>query len=302
MNRFQGLIAAAHTPMHPDGSIAPEVIPLQAELHREQENVGVFVCGSTGEGHSLSREERIEIADGWSRVAGEDLPLIVHVGCNALPDARALAMHAVEIGACAISCQAPCYEKPRNVDELVGYLSAVASAAPETPFYYYDIPSFTNVHLPIVEVMQKASDCMSNLHGVKFTVVDDSSQRECIEMQGGRFEVLHGCDDRLVDGIHLGCTAAVGSTYNYAAPVYRGLFDLMEIGDEIGARCSQAQAVEMIDILLKYGVLRAGKAIMAMQGVDCGPPRLPASELDAVESSDLKSKLAELDLFPRAFF
>ena len=301
MNRFQGLIAAAHTPMHHDGSIAPEIIPLQAEIHREQENVGVFICGSTGAGHALSREERITIADGWARVVDDDLPLIVHVGCNALPDARALAMHAAEIGACAISCQAPCYEKPRNVADLVAYLSEVASAAPETPFYYYDIPSFTNVNLPIVEVMQKASECMPNLHGVKFTVVDDTSQRECIEMQSGRFEVLHGCDDRLLDGIRLGCIAAVGSTYNYAAPVYRGLFDLMEIGDEIGARSLQSQAVGMIDVLLRFGVLRAGKAIMGMQGVDCGPPRLPATQLVDEEISNLKSELAHLGIFPRTF-
>ena len=287
--------------MNVDGTIAPEVIPRQAEFHREQENVGVFICGSTGEGHSLTREERIEIAEGWARVVDDELPLIVHVGCNALPDARALAMHAAEIGACAISCQAPCYEKPRNVDELVGYLGEVASAAPDTPFYYYDIPSFTNVNLPIVDVMQKASECMPSIHGVKFTRVDDAAQNECIEMQGGRFEILHGCDERLVDGISLGCTAAVGSTYNYAAPVYRGLFDLMEIGDEIGARSAQGKAVQMIESLLKYGVLRAGKAMMGMQGVECGPPRLPATPLDVAEITALKSELSGLEIFPRTF-
>jgi N-acetylneuraminate lyase len=299
MQRFEGLIAAAHTPMRSDGSFAPEIVPQQARFHREQENVGVFVCGSTGEGHSLSREERIAVADAWSPEVDDAFRLIVHVGCNALPDARSLAAHAESIGAVAISCQAPCYEKPRDVDELVAFLAEVSRAAPNTPFYYYDIPSFTNVSLPIVEVMSAAAKAIPSLQGVKFTVVDDDAQRECIELQGGRFEVLHGCDERLLDGIRIGCTAAVGSTYNYAAPLYRGLFDLMEIGDEIGADAAQERSRRLVEELLRFGVLRAGKAIMAMQGVDCGPPRLPASALDDAEELSLRASLLEMKILPR---
>lgn len=299
MHRFEGLVAAAHTPMSPDGSIAPDVVPLQAELHREQENVGVFICGSTGEGHSLTREERQRIAESWSPVVDEELRLIVHVGCNALPDARALAEHARSVGASAISCQAPCYERPRTIDELVRFIAEVAGAVPDVPFYYYDIPSFTHVSFPIVDVMEQAGRLLPNLQGVKFTVDDPQAEAACLEMQGGRFEVLHGCDERLIEGLRLGCTGAVGSTYNYAAPIYRNLIDLMEIGDEIGASAAQAQAVQLVDVLLRFGVLRAGKTIMELMGVDCGPPRLPSTPLDAGERGELRSLLAGIDVFPR---
>ncbi len=285
--------------MSSDGSIAPGVVPLQADLHREQENVGVFICGSTGEGHSLTREERQELAEAWSSVVDEELRLIVHVGCNALPDARALVEHARSVGASAVSCQAPCYERPRTVDELVRFIAEVAGAAPDLPFYYYDIPSFTHVDFPIVDVMEQAGRLLPNLQGVKFTVDDLEAEAACLEMQGGRFEVLHGCDERLIEGIRLGCTGAVGSTYNYAAPIYRNLIDLMEIGDEIGASAAQAQAVQLVDVLLRFGVLRAGKAIMGLMGVDCGPPRLPSTSLDAQEQRELESLLVGMDVFPR---
>ncbi|MCH2143900.1 MAG: dihydrodipicolinate synthase family protein [Phycisphaerales bacterium] len=300
MHRFEGLVAAAHSPMAPDGSVATGVVPLQAALHREQENVGVFICGSTGEGHSLTREERQELAEAWSSVVDQELRLIVHVGCNALPDARALAEHAGSVGASAISCQAPCYERPRTVDELVRFIVEVAGAAPDLPFYYYDIPSFTHVDFPIVDVMEQAGRLLPNLQGVKFTVDDPDAEAACLEMQGGRFEVLHGCDERLLDGLRLGCTGAVGSTYNYAAPVYRNLIDLMEIGDEIGASAAQEQAVRLVEVLLRFGVLRAGKAIMGMLGVDCGPPRLPSTPLSEAEAGELASLLDGMDIFPRA--
>ena len=67
MRRFEGLVAAAHTPFDARGALDPRTIPLQAEFLREQGNAGVFVCGSTGEGHSLSREERFAVAEGWAR-------------------------------------------------------------------------------------------------------------------------------------------------------------------------------------------------------------------------------------------
>ena len=300
MHRFEGLIAASHTPMRDDGAIALEVVPLQARLHREQGNVGVFVCGSTGEGHSLSKEERRSISEAWSAVTDPELPLIVHVGCNALPDACDLAAHAASLGAAAISCQAPCYEKPRTVEDLVSFLAKVASSAPETPFYYYDIPSFTNVRFPITEVMHEAGRRIPTLQGVKFTAVDDAAQEACIMLDGGRHEVLHGCDERLLEGLELGCSAAVGSTYNYAAPIYRNVIDLLEIGDRIGARAAQDESVRLVEALLGPGVLRAGKAIMGMVGVECGAPRLPATPLSAVEHETLRERLGELNGLARA--
>ena len=294
MQRFEGLIAAAHTPIGTDGSLALDVVPEQAMLHREQGNVAVFVCGSTGEGHSLSQAERRAVAAAWSEVTDPELPLIVHVGCNALPDARDLAAHAASVGAAAIACQSPCYEKPRSVDDLVDFIAHVAAAAPDLPFYYYDIPAFTNVHFPIAEVMHAAGRRIPNLRGVKFTAVDDAAEAECIRLDGGRHEVLHGCDERLLEGLELGCRAAVGSTYNYAAPIYRDVIDLLEIGDRIGARASQDRSLELVRALLEPGVLRAGKAVMAMIGVDCGPPRLPATPIDDEERARLAGRLSGL--------
>ena len=299
MPRFEGLVAAAHSPMSRDGSIALDVVPLQARLHREQRNVGVFICGSTGEGHSLAREERVALAEAWSDVTDEELPLLVHVGCNALPDACMLAEHAEGIGVRAVACQAPCYEKPRSIDELVSFLAEVAAAAAGTPFYYYDIPSFTGVSFPIVDVLLAAAERIPNLAGVKFTSSDEAAEAECVELLGGRFEVLHGCDERLLAGLGHGCRGAVGSTYNYAAPIYRQVLDLHEIGDHAGAGIAQAKAVRLVDAIIPFGVLRAGKAIMGMLGVECGPPRLPSTPLGREELAALRSALDGLDVFPR---
>ena len=83
------------------------------------------------------------------KCADDKLRVIVHVGHNVLSDAQELAQHAESIGAAAIGAFAPCFFKPRNQEELVGWCEALAGAAPNTPFYYYNIPSMTGVALPV---------------------------------------------------------------------------------------------------------------------------------------------------------
>jgi N-acetylneuraminate lyase len=140
MNRLTGLIAAAVTPMNHDGGLRLEVIDELADLYVESGVAGVFACGTTGECHSLTTVERKHIAERWMTAAAGRMPVVVHVGHNSLPEAQELASHAAECGAAAIAAMAPFFFKPAGVAELVDYCARIASAAPETPFYFYHIP------------------------------------------------------------------------------------------------------------------------------------------------------------------
>src|SRR5258706_8498677 len=137
---FTGLIAATHTPFHPDGSMNHGMVEQQA-AHLLANSVNVaFIGGSTGECHSLTLDERRQLAERWFEVAlGTELKIILQVGSNCLADARMLAAQAQALGAAAISAIAPSYFKPATVDALVACCVEVANAAPETPFYFYDI-------------------------------------------------------------------------------------------------------------------------------------------------------------------
>lgn len=64
---------------------------------------GIYVCGSTGEGMSLTSAERREVAEAYIAAARGRLPVIVQVGHNSLAEARALAQHAQAAGADAVS-------------------------------------------------------------------------------------------------------------------------------------------------------------------------------------------------------
>ena len=60
-NRFRGLVAAPFTPFNADRSINLDVIPGYARLLKENGVGAAFVCGTTGEGLSLTLEERLAV-------------------------------------------------------------------------------------------------------------------------------------------------------------------------------------------------------------------------------------------------
>jgi N-acetylneuraminate lyase len=292
--RLQGLIAAVHTPCRRDGSLNLAAIERQAAVLSEDGAAGVFVCGTNGEGFSLSTHERMKVAEHWrNALSPGSLQLVVHVGHNSLPDATDLAKHAQTIGADAISLTAPNYFRAASVDDLLEFCVPVARAAPALPFYYYEIPALTGVHLSMVEFLDKGGRAMRNLAGLKFSSTDLAVLQECCAFAAGRYNVLFGCDEMLLAALALGVRGAVGSTYNYATPLYKKLIEAFDHGDWKRARELQLNSVQLVRILQPYGVVAAGKTIMSCRGVECGPVRPPLRPLSEFQRTELIRKVDE---------
>ncbi|MFQ6130520.1 MAG: dihydrodipicolinate synthase family protein [Armatimonadota bacterium] len=290
--RITGLVAAPHTPMHADGSVNVQAIQQQARLLAEGGVDGAFICGTTGEGFSLTVAERLEVAESWRAAAHQGFHLIVHVGHLCLSDCRELAAHAQKIGARAIGTMGPCFFRPGSVADLVAFCADIAGAAPELPFYYYHIPELSGVHFRMLDFLELGSDRIPTLAGIKFTYEDLMDFGRCVRLDGGRFNMLFGRDEILLAGLALGADGAVGSTYNYAAPLYRRLIEAFEGGDMATAQTEQARAMELVAVLDKYGGLAAGKAVMKAIGLDCGPVRPP---LRGLSEDQFASLCADLD-------
>ncbi|MGV8095422.1 MAG: dihydrodipicolinate synthase family protein [Mangrovibacterium sp.] len=298
MQKLKGLIAAPFTPMTEDGSLNPEVIaPYAAKLKKDGVN-GVFICGTTGEGMLMSPEERMVIAEYWVKEQDPGFKVIVHVGTTAYVQSRKLAEHAQKIGAYAVGCMGPVFLKPSGTDDLVRFCAEVASGAPDLPFYYYHIPTVSGIWLPMPEFLEKAGKVIPNLAGIKFTHHNMMEMLQCSQKDGGKWDILHGFDEVLLCGLSMGAKAAVGSTYNYIAPIYQKIIDAFLTGDIEVARKYQYQSVKFIDILIRYGGgVIGGKPVMKLIGLDCGPLRAPAHNLTPEELIRYEKELKDIDFF-----
>lgn len=294
--QLKGLIAAPFTPMHKDGSLNLSVIPAYYEMLKANGVTGAFICGSTGEGVSMSVKEKKAVAEAWAACTKNDndftvMPLL---GGTCLADCKELALHAREIGLDAVSFTSPFYFKPANADMLAECCKEVASVVPDMPFYYYHIPVLTGVGFSMYELLKAVDGKIPNFAGIKYTHEDFMDFLSCINFQNGKYDMLWGRDENMLPALSIGAKGAVGSTFNYAAPLYYNLIDAFNNGNMETAAQYQQQSIDMIRLLGKYGGIATGKAYMKLIGLNCGEFRLPVKNMSSADFELFKKDVEQL--------
>ena len=301
-SRLSGLVAAAFTPMRPDGSLHLAMASPIVEHLIHGGVSALYVCGSTGEGPLLTSKERKATAAAYVEASATRLPVIVQVGHSSVVEAQQLAAHAQQAGADAISSVAPYYFKPNSVKVLIDCLAEIASGAPALPFYYYHVPTLSGVDLDMVELVQRAPDKIPTFAGIKYSSPTIDELQALVAVDDGRFDILFGRDEMILSGLMAGVQGVVGSTYNFAGPLYRRLLTAFQRGDLDEAQRCQGLAVAMIRTIVPRYRFHAGlKAIMGIIGLDCGPTRLPNVSLQPHEVESLRRDLEALGFFQWAF-
>lgn len=292
--KITGLIAAPFTPMHEDGSLNLSLIPQYYSFLKFNNITGAFINGSTGEGVSQTKEEKKLVVDAWADATktDKDFKIINLVGGTSLQDCKEMAAYTQDAGLYAVSFTAPFYFKPANAQALAECCKEVAAAAPQTAFYYYHIPVLTGCNISMYDLLNEVNGSIPNFAGIKYTHEDFMDFLSCMYVDGGRYDMLWGRDENMLSALVLGSFGAVGSTYNYAAPLYYNMIDAFKKGDLIKARDLQQKSIDMIRLLGKYGGIATGKAFMKIAGLDCGNFRLPVKNMSGEQFESFKKDVA----------
>lgn len=301
MIQFQplnGLIAAVFTPFDNQGEINTSIIAAYATRLKEQGVAGVFVNGSSGEGMMLSVDERKQLAEEWCKYGDSNFKIIIHVGSTSVKISQDLASHGQEIGADAIACMAPSFFSSSDVNIIIDYCRQVAESAPHLPFYYYHLPVITGAHIKVNQLLEKGSKLIPNLAGVKFTYTDFMDMHQCISLEGGKFDILHGHDEILINGLILGVKGAIGTTFNFMPEVYLDIMRAYNQTDFEAAKVFQMKSIKIVEIMLRYvNAIVGGKAILKLSGIDCGGCRTPLRNLTDEEQKRLEAELTQAGYF-----
>ena len=289
------LIAAPHTPCYPDGALRLGTIDAQAEFLLRHSVQGVFVCGTTGEGLSLTTAERMAVLERWVKVSAGKLKVLAHVGHSCQREAVELAEHAAKLGVAGVAALAPHFLKPATVQDLVDFLKPIATACGKVPLLYYDIPSLTNVRHSAARVMELALAQIPNFGGLKLTNPDLATLSECLSIAAGKVPVYFGQEELLLSALPLGVRHAVGSTFSMTSRLHLEIVASYDRGDMGTANDLQRQSLRVARVLESFGgPVRAGKAMMALLGLDVGPVRPPLSLLTGEEATRFAEDVANL--------
>ena len=293
-------MAAPFTPMHPNGELKLALIPEYGRFLAQNGVKGAFIGGSTGEGVSMSFPEKIALINAWGAVQEPDLQKIMLVGGTSQAESILLAREADRCGFDAVAVLAPYYFKPANVELMAQFCIGIGKAVPNLGLYFYHIPALTGANLSMIDFLTTIDGQLPNFRGIKYTHNDLMDYRRCLLFAGGKYDILWGWDEIFLAAMAMGARGAVGSTFNYAAPVYYELMAAFDAGNLDRARAMQDQSIAIVKLLGKYGGISVGKAYMRAVGLDCGKFRLPVANMTDAQYQDFLADLDSIDFHAHA--
>lgn len=272
---LRGLVAATFTPFKQNGDLDMKTIEAQTPQLIQNGVEGLFVCGSTGEGPSMTLSERQAVLEATLAAANHAVPVAAHVGHNCLRDAQTLATHAESSGAAAIASITPGFFKPASEAVFVDYLAELATAAPETPLYYYHFPERVASGLELEVIIANAIERIPTFAGVKYTHNDFAELSRIRERFGSDVQILFGRDELFLKALDSGWHDFVGSTYNYANAIFLPLRKSFMAEDRKKAEALQACVDNLLELLIQLPPISGQKVLLECVGLSSGPVRLP---------------------------
>ena len=288
---FNGVYPAAVSPKDDAGKFSATRFEHLVDRMYEANVHGLYLCGNTGEGYLLpvnARKEATEVAVERSKGKGK---VVVHVGAPAEEDAVALAKHAADVGADAISSLPP-YVQGYSFDEVHAHYTRLAYAS-GLPLFVYYIPIVTHREFSLRE-MDRLLD-IKGVAGLKFTNFNFFLMEGIMDSDRNP-HVFNGHDEVFLAGMAMGVQAGIGTYYNIMPSHFVNIYEAALSGDYERGRELQRDVNRLIRAVQTVRQNGAVHALLKWQGIPCGDPILPARPLDDDEEKMLRAELEKARL------
>ncbi len=243
LDRPAGVFAAVLTPFDETGAPDSAALALHCRWLLSNGCDGLSVLGTTGEGASLSVDERIGVLE---RLITDGIParvLLPGTGCCAIPDTVRLTERAVHLGVPGVLMLPPFYYKNVSEDGLFAAFSEVIERVGDDRLriYLYHFPQMSGVSLTPALIERLLARYPQAVAGLKDSSGDLANMAENIKRFPG-FDVFSGSDELLLPLLRVGGVGCITAVSNVAASLAAQVYAAWRTGDEDGAEQSADQA------------------------------------------------------------
>jgi 4-hydroxy-tetrahydrodipicolinate synthase len=299
----RGIYAAAISPFTLDGRLdRPKLLDYCQHLLDDGGCDGVAPLGTTGEGTSIAKQDRMAVPHDFAAAGIAADRVIFGTGAPAVTDCIDLTRAAADAGYRNVLILPPYYYKNPSDDGLFAFYAKVIEQVGHNDLrvYLYHFPQMTNVPLSTDLVVRLRAEFGPIIAGLKDSSGDFAQSRAFIETTGGieqDFDVYPSSEAFVWDGLSIGSAGIIsGSTNIFAQKVQAARH--APFGPE---RDTAMQAVcQARAIAGKYPLMAAMKTAQAWRSGDDSwlrmqPPLMPLTDTQkAALQSDLTALTADV--------
>ncbi|XOQ44430.1 MAG: 4-hydroxy-tetrahydrodipicolinate synthase [Clostridium sp.] len=280
---FTGSGVALVTPMKQDGSINYDVLERLIEFHVQNGTDAIIACATTGESPVLSHEEHCKVIEFIVKKVNKRLPVIASSGSNDTRYAVELSRSLQDAGADALLLITPYYNKTSQAG-FVKHFHYIADRV-DIPMILYNIPSRTGCNIKPETYLELAKH--PNIVGTKEANGDLAACAKTISLCGDDLAVYSGEDNQTLPILSLGGKGVISVFANILPKVMKQICADYLSGNVEASRTTFLKYLELMDALFWDVNPIPIKAAMNFMGFECGPCRLPLTNM----SKELSDKL-----------
>ncbi|MBQ4096341.1 MAG: 4-hydroxy-tetrahydrodipicolinate synthase [Oscillospiraceae bacterium] len=289
---FTGAAVAIVTPMNSDGSINFDELGRLIDFNIDNGTDAIVICGTTGESSTMTDDEHIECIRYAVEKTAKRVPVIAGTGSNHTEYAVNLSKKAQELGADALLCVTPYYNKTSQAG-LVAHFTAIANAV-SIPIILYSVPSRTGVNIT-PETCYELSK-VENIVAIKEASGNISQIAKIASMCGDDLAIYSGNDDQIVPVMSLGGKGVISVLSNCMPYETHEICQLCLDGDFKTANEKFMKVLDFANALFCDVNPIPVKEALNMMGFEAGPCRLPLVPMSEANRSFLKSNMDKLSL------
>ena len=287
---WSGVIPAITTPFDEHGSIDHSFLARHAKWLVEEGCTGVVVCGSLGEGGSLSIGEKAQVFSTCVTAVGRQAPVIAAVSALTTKEAIEIAKVAEDHG-CRGLMVLPPYVYVGDWREMKAHVGAVLSASRLSAMLYNNPIAYKVDFLPN-QVAELQSE-HANLHAVKESSADVRRVAALRELVGDGIKILVGVDDLIVEALLIGAEGWVAGLVNAFPRESVDLFNLAKAGNFVDAMELYKWFLPLLRMDTVPKFVQLIKAVQQEIGQGSARVRAPRLELSAAELAEVRAILEQ---------
>ncbi|MFV0577359.1 MAG: 4-hydroxy-tetrahydrodipicolinate synthase [Fusobacterium ulcerans] len=275
MELFTGSGVALVTPFDENGDVNYSRLREILEFHVINHTDAIIVTGTTGEGSTLSDEEKISVIEFTVDIINSRIPVIAGTGSNDTRHAVEFSKRVEKLGVDGLLVVTPYYNKG-NENGIYEHYKAIAEGV-KIPVILYNVPSRTGVNLSIPLLKRLAQ--IENITALKEASGNISYVAE-VAREVPELDIYSGNDDMVVPVLSLGGKGVISVSANIIPDISHDMTVSFLKGDVKKARELQLKYNDLVNALFLETNPVPVKEAMNFLGYEVGNCRLPLGAMN----------------------